>query len=349
MRFAMTVTFVMVAVVACKQERERRAAGTPEDLAGERAAEPGETTPQARVTTTPPTRSDTRAPARPEVPITKTMIVDLDKVTWQDGPAALPKGVKIAVLEGAPPFPANQTFTMLARMPKNYTIPPHTHLVTERVTVLKGMVSFGHGDKLDRGSANKVAAGGAILIPPGHVHYAFTTDQEATIALTGVGPWEILYVNPKDDPRPTPATRPAGFTPPPWEASVEAKIVRPQDVEFTAPLPRGMPAGAKLAVLEGDPSQAKTFMLRLRLDKGQQIPVHAHSYSERFFVVSGKASFATGDAFETDKLQPLAVGSVGVVPANHNHYARAEADNTVIQIFGVGPFDMKLAESPPSQ
>lgn len=349
MRFAMTVTVVIVAVVACKEERERRAERTPEDLAGERAAQPGETPPQARVTTTPPTRSDTRPPARPEVPITRTLLVDLDKVTWQDGPAALPKGAKVAVLEGAPPFPANQTFTLLARMPKHYTIPPHTHLVTEHVTVLKGAVSFGHGEKLDRGSATKVGAGSAIFIPPGHAHYAFTTDQETTIALTGVGPWEILYVNPKDDPRPTPATRPADFVASQWEANVEAKIVRPQDVEFTAPPPRGLPSDIKLAVLEGDPSQPKAFTLRLKLNKGQQLPVHAHSYSERFFVVSGKVSFATGDAFEADKLQPLKVGSVGIVPANHNHYARAEADNTVVQVFGVGPFDLKLAESPPSQ
>jgi quercetin dioxygenase-like cupin family protein len=279
---------------------------------------------------------------RPEVTVAPRLL-DVDKVHWMDGPPALPKGAKVFVVEGTPPFPANTTFTLLLKMPKNYTIPPHTHLVSERVTVLKGTFSFGHGDKVDRAGASKVKAGGLVLIPADHAHYAFTTDEETTIALSGVGPWEILYIDPKDDPRPTPATRPADFVASQWDSQVEAKVVQPNDVAFTEPPPGVMPAGVKMTMLEGSVDQPKTFVLRLQMQKGQVVPVHAHSHSERFIVLSGNVDYGFGDTFAEDKLQHLHTPTIGLVPPDQMHYARALADNTVVQIMGVGPFDMKVA------
>lgn len=342
MRYALTMAVVLsTGLMGCKQSSER-----PEDRPT--SAEPQQVpetapgrAPQARTTTTPGTRSEPQAQARPESPITAA-VIDVAKVKWLDGPPALPKGAKFAVLEGTPPFPANTTFMILAKLPANYTIPPHTHLVTEHVTVLKGSVSLGHGEKLDRATATKVKTGGAFYMPAGHAHYAFTGGEEATIALHGVGPWEVLYINPKDDPRPTPATRPANFVASTWDAPTDPKIFQPSDVAYSDP-PAGMlPPGIKMAVLEGDPNQAKTYTFRLVLQKGQQMPVHAHSYNERFILLAGKVEFAFGDTFANDQLKPVAVPSVGLVPANQMHYARALADNTIVQITGVGPFDMKL-------
>jgi len=99
-----------------------------------------------------------------------------------------------------------------------------------------------------------------------------------------------------------------------------------------------------MAVLEGDLNQAKTYTLRLLLQKGQQVPVHSHSYSERFILLAGKVEFGFGDAFAKDKLKPVSLPSIGLVPANQMHFAQVLADNTVVQISGVGPFDMKLAK-----
>lgn len=342
MRYALTIAVVLLTgLVGCKQSSER-----PEDrpTSPQPQQVPEATAPQARTTTTPGTRSEPRPQTRPESPMAAS-VVDVAKVKWLDGPPGLPKGAKFAVLEGAPPFPANSTFTVLAKLPPNYTVPPHTHLVTEHVTVLKGTVSLGHGEKLDRATATKVKTGGVIFTPAGHAHYAFTTDTGATVALSGVGPWEILYINPKDDPRPAPATRPSDFVASTWDAPMDAKIFQPSDVAYSDP-PAGMlPPGIKMAVLEGDPSQAKTFTIRLLLQKGQQMPVHAHSYSERFILLAGKVEFAFGETFAKDQLKPVNLPSVGLVPANQMHYARALADNTIVQISGVGPFDMKLGKN----
>jgi len=330
MRYALTLAFVLLAgATSCKKSSEERP---------DRLRETPMLPPQAR-TTTSPTRSEPRPASRPESPVTPT-ITDIAKVKWVDAPPALPKGAKVAVLEGAPPFPAGATFTLLARMPKNYTIAPHTHLVTEHVTVLKGALSLGHGEKLDRASATKVKAGGGFIMPAGHVHFAFTTDEETTIALTGVGPWEILYVNPKDDPRPTPATRPENFVASTWDAPTDLNVFQPADVAYAEPPPGLLPPGMKWSVLEGDPNKPQTYTIRLLMQKGQAFPVHAHSHTERFMLLAGGVEFAFGDTGAAKDLKRVNLPSVGLVPANQMHYGRALANNTVVQLSGVGPFDM---------
>lgn len=346
MRFAnvATVLLVMAGSTACK-EHERVKNKDP--FAQPELVRPLDTghmrEPQARAVTPPATRSDTRTQARPEVEI-KPQLIDISKVKWMDGPPALPKGAKVAVVEGTPPFAANQTFMLLAKMPKNYMVPPHTHLVSERVTVLKGALSFGHGETVDKHAATKVKAGGLVLIPAGHVHYAFTTDEETVIALAGVGPWGIVYVNPKDDPRPKPETKPTDVAASMWDAPVDNKIIQASDVKFEVAPADKMPEGVKMSVLEGDLDTPQTFVLRLQMQKGQAFPVHSHTRSERFIVLSGKVDFGFGDTFDEKKLQHMATPGIGLVPGGHMHYGRALADNTVVQIMGVGPFDMTIAD-----
>jgi quercetin dioxygenase-like cupin family protein len=343
MRFALNMAMVLLAGLTACRERDKPIQNRDpfEEPSAVRPLEPGRMEPQAR-TTTRETRSGAQDLQRPEVPVSRTLI-PISKVKWIETETGLPEGAKVSIVEGAPPFPANQTFTVLAQLPKNYTIPPHTHLVSERVTVLKGALSFGHGEKLDRAAATKIQAGGLVLIPAGHVHYAFTTDQDTVIALSGVGPWGIVYVNPKDDPRSTPATKPTETFASQWDAPVDNKIVQAGDVQFTEPPAGVMPPGVKMAVLEGAIDQPKTFILRLQMQKGQVFPVHSHSHSERFIVLSGKADFAFGETFDEKKLQHLETPTIGIAPAGEMHFGRALEDNTVVQIMGVGPFDMKLA------
>lgn len=347
MRFSLNVAIVLMAMAGSTGCKEGDRSRNKDPFAQPEVVRPLDTgrmrEPQARAVTPPATRSDTRAQPRPEVEI-KPELIDLAKVKWMDGPPGLPKGAKFAVVEGAPPFPADKTFMVLAKMPRNYTIPPHTHFVSERVTVLKGTLSFGHGETLDKKAATKVKAGGLVLIPAGHAHYAFTTNEETTLALAGVGPWGIVYVNPKDDPRPTPATKPTDVAASMWDAPIDNKIIQASDVMFEAAPPDKMPEGVKMAVLEGDLDKPQTFVMRLQMQKGQAVPVHSHTRSERFIVLSGKADFGFGDTFDEKKLQHMNTPTIGLVPAGQMHYARALADNTVVQIMGVGPFDMTVAE-----
>jgi quercetin dioxygenase-like cupin family protein len=119
-------------------------------------------------------------------------------IEWKAGPAALPPGAKMAVLEGDPT--KEGPFVVRFQFPEGYHVPPHTHLKTERVTVISGTLYLATGEALDRGSAKKLPAGSFAYWPAGMQHTAWS-EGETVIQLHGVGPWQINYVNPADDPR----------------------------------------------------------------------------------------------------------------------------------------------------
>jgi quercetin dioxygenase-like cupin family protein len=119
-------------------------------------------------------------------------------IDWKSGPAALPPGAKIAVLEGDPT--KEGPFVVRFQFPDGYHVPPHTHPKTERVTVMSGVLYLATGEALDRTSAKKLPADSFGYWPAGMKHTAWS-EGETVIQLHGIGPWQINYVNPADDPR----------------------------------------------------------------------------------------------------------------------------------------------------
>jgi quercetin dioxygenase-like cupin family protein len=119
-------------------------------------------------------------------------------IEWKNGPAALPAGAKMALLEGDPT--KEGPFVMRLQMPDGYHVPPHTHPKTERVTVISGAFYLATGEKLDRSDAKKLPAGSFGFWPAGMKHVAWA-EGETVIQLHGIGPWQINYLNPADDPR----------------------------------------------------------------------------------------------------------------------------------------------------
>jgi quercetin dioxygenase-like cupin family protein len=119
-------------------------------------------------------------------------------IEWKAGPAALPLGAKMAALEGDPT--KEGPFVVRFHFPDGYHIAPHTHPKTERVTVISGAVYLAAGEVLDRNSAKKLPAGSFGYWPAGMKHAAWF-EGETIIQLHGIGPWQINYVNPADDPR----------------------------------------------------------------------------------------------------------------------------------------------------
>ncbi len=117
---------------------------------------------------------------------------------WADGPASLPVGIKVAVLEGDMTKPGS--FTVRVKFPANYKILPHFHPAAEHITVLSGSFNMGLGEVFDESKATQIPSGGFAVMETGTRHFAFTK-EETEIQLHGIGPWGITYVNPKDDPR----------------------------------------------------------------------------------------------------------------------------------------------------
>jgi quercetin dioxygenase-like cupin family protein len=126
------------------------------------------------------------------------VIVVPDQVTWAPAPPSFPAGAKAAVLEGDPKQAG--PFTMRLSFPDGYRIAPHFHPAAERVTVIKGTIQLGMGDKFEESAMNTLPAGSYVSMKPGTHHFA-QAKGDAIVQLNGIGPWKLTYVNPADDPR----------------------------------------------------------------------------------------------------------------------------------------------------
>ena len=125
-------------------------------------------------------------------------IITPDQVKWGPAPPALPPGAQAAIIEGDPGKAG--LFTLRAKLPDGYAVPPHSHPTDEHVTVLSGTLMVGHGSKLDAGAMKPLATGGYAKMAQGMDHYV-RAKGETTIQVTGMGPFELKYANPADDPR----------------------------------------------------------------------------------------------------------------------------------------------------
>ena len=119
-------------------------------------------------------------------------------VRWMDAHGAFEKGAQMAVLEGDPSEPG--VFTVQLKIPDGFVVNPHWHPTVERVTVLQGTLLLGHGTEVDREAAAVLPAGTYTAMPPRMIHHVMA-EGETILQLTTVGPWEIYYVDPADDPR----------------------------------------------------------------------------------------------------------------------------------------------------
>lgn len=117
---------------------------------------------------------------------------------WKEGPASLPPGARLAILEGDPS--KEGFFAMRLKLPAGYAVPPHYHPKIERLTVLEGTFLMGMSDKVDEAKYRSWTPGSYISMPPGMPHFA-KAKTDVVIQLATDGPWSIVYLNPADDPR----------------------------------------------------------------------------------------------------------------------------------------------------
>ena len=113
-------------------------------------------------------------------------------------------------------------------------------------------------------------------------------------------------------------------------------IVTPSDVKWGDPPPI-FAAGAKMAVLEGNPGKAGQYTVRLQMPDGYKIMPHWHPTVEKVTVISGEFHAGMGDKLQDEGSVTLPVGSFVSLPAHMHHFAWAKGE-TVVQVHGAGPF-----------
>jgi len=127
-----------------------------------------------------------------------TFITPTD-IKWGDAPPTLPKGAKIAVLQGDPGKAGPFVIRLMAPAGE-YKIAPHWHTQDEQLTVISWMLYIGFGDKFSKRAAHALPRGGFHFLPGKEHHYAFS-EGRTVVQISGNGPFDINYIDPADDPQ----------------------------------------------------------------------------------------------------------------------------------------------------
>ena len=120
------------------------------------------------------------------------------QIPWKPGPSSLAPGAKMAILGGDPS--KEGFFTMRLLLPDGYRVAPHWHPKVERLTIISGTLNLGTGDRFDATATKPLPAGTYSSMPPKMTHFA-STAGETVLQLSSIGPWQVIYVDPADDPR----------------------------------------------------------------------------------------------------------------------------------------------------
>jgi len=136
--------------------------------------------------------------AAPQAAAQHHTIVSADDVKWGPAPPSLPPGAQAAVLLGSPA--KDGPFVLRLKFPAGFIVPPHRHSKDELLTVISGRVAFGAGEKVDRPSLKPLPPASFVHMPAGTAHYV-VAEGETVVQINGNGPFDVTYINPKDDPR----------------------------------------------------------------------------------------------------------------------------------------------------
>lgn len=128
--------------------------------------------------------------------------------------------------------------------------------------------------------------------------------------------------------------------PPPTPPAAAAQ--HQQSVQW-GPAPAVFPPGAEMAVMQGDPSKAEPFTVRLRFPNGYRIPPHTHPTTENVTVLTGTFLAGMGTRVVETQMKAFGRDDFVSIPADHPHYAMARGQ-TVVQVHAMGPFVLTYVE-----
>jgi hypothetical protein len=93
-----------------------------------------------------------------------------------------------------------------------------------------------------------------------------------------------------------------------------------------------------IEVLSGDPAvKGAPYVIRIHNDANYIVLPHNHPEDENIVVVQGSWSLGMGARVNRQALDPMELGTFGLVPKRMAHFAWSKTE-TIIQVHGIGPF-----------
>src|SRR5262245_17357257 len=103
-------------------------------------------------------------------------------------------------------------------------------------------------------------------------------------------------------------------------------VVLPDDIKWVD-APPGLPAGAKVAVLDGDPTKSGgTFVMRAKLPDGYTVPPHWHGVDEVVTVIEGSLGIGLGEKLDKSKVRYMPAGAFMKMNKEEKHFAIAKGE-----------------------
>ena len=124
-------------------------------------------------------------------------VVSADAVKWGPAPPSLPPGAQAAVLLGSPA--KEGPFVLRLKFPAGFIVPPHRHSKDEFVTVLSGDSRSHPARRWIARRSSRCRRGVSFTCRPGC--HTMPSPRELVVQINGTGPFDVVYVDPKDDPR----------------------------------------------------------------------------------------------------------------------------------------------------
>lgn len=126
-------------------------------------------------------------------------VIPADPKAWQKDPS-IPFGAKTLTVYGDPAKPG--PYMTRLRMPSGFKMYPHKFANEHFVTLVKGTLWIGAGERYNPMKMRELYSGSAFVIPAGSPTYLWAR-TEVILQVLGDGPVTnpIEYVNPEDDPR----------------------------------------------------------------------------------------------------------------------------------------------------
>lgn len=101
--------------------------------------------------------------------------------------------------------------------------------------------------------------------------------------------------------------------------------------------PPSLPAGTKIAVLEGNPKMEGPFTMRVKFASGVRIAPHWHPGVEHVTVISGTFYLGMGEKFDETSAAKINAGGFSFMQPKTAHFAWFD-EETVLQVHGMGPW-----------
>jgi quercetin dioxygenase-like cupin family protein len=136
-------------------------------------------------------------------------------------------------------------------------------------------------------------------------------------------------------PAPAKSTPPSSSAPVPIPSATH-NALNAADLKWVD-APPGLPRGAKVSVLHGDPTVSGLFTMRIKMPAGYKVPPHFHPADENVTVLSGDLHMAMGDKWDETKGHTMTAGGFSNMPKGFHHYAWTTR-GAIFQVHAMGPW-----------